>query len=68
MFDNIPIFCINLKRDMDRKKYMSLQLNKFNHTFVDAVNGMLLNQETLQTLISNSQKSYVDKKTCLQVK
>ena len=40
VFDNLPIYCINLKHSIERNKFIKLQTNnKYNIKFIEAVYG-----------------------------
>ena len=61
-FDNLPIYCINLEKDIERKKFMQLQLNNKNVNFINGIDGNLIDNETLSKYKNNSQKFFFDVK------
>lgn len=57
IFD-LPIFCINLKKDIYRKLFINMQFHKKNIHFIDAVYGKNLDDTTKKFLKENSIKNY----------
>lgn len=61
-FDKLPIYCINLEKDIERKKFMQLQLNNKNVNFINGIDGNLIDNKTLSKYKNNSQKFFFDVK------
>jgi GR25 family glycosyltransferase involved in LPS biosynthesis len=57
IFD-LPIFCINLKKDIIRKEFIQSQLRNKNLTFIDAIYGKNIEESKLNKLKHNSKKNH----------
>jgi glycosyl transferase family 25 len=53
----IPVFIINMKKDIDKKKHMQTLCEKFNleFEFIEAVDGRLLNDKEIEAVYSKKQ-------------
>jgi GR25 family glycosyltransferase involved in LPS biosynthesis len=56
--DNLPIYYINLDKDIERKKNIELQFKNKNITRVEGVYGKALDNETLYKYTERSKKDY----------
>lgn len=57
LFDLYPLFCINLKKNPERKKFIELQTNNKNITFIEAIYGKEIEKTLLNKYKENSKKT-----------
>jgi GR25 family glycosyltransferase involved in LPS biosynthesis len=57
-YNDLPIYCINLEKDVERKNIMQLQLINKNVKFINAIYGKNIDDLTLTKYTDNSQKHY----------
>lgn len=55
---DIPIYCINLKKDIDRKYNINLQLRNKNIKFIDAIYAKNINENKLINIKNISKRDY----------
>ena len=56
--ENLPVYYINLDKDVERKKYVEVQFKNKNITRVSGVYGKALDNETLYKYTERSKKDY----------
>jgi GR25 family glycosyltransferase involved in LPS biosynthesis len=57
LFDLYPLFCINLKKNPERKKFIELQTNNKNITFIEAIYGKEIEKTLLNKYTEKSKKT-----------